>query len=98
MNVTEQQVILKDQMANVDFRMKCTTTFHSPKTCMRCFGSYSSLTWGYFDKPLKNPILQFCGFWPSLSVHTHTRPQLLPAACQAEMMYRTARLAASPVD
>ena len=46
--------------------------FHSSKMCMRCFRDYSYLTWGYFDKPLKNPILQFCGFWLSLSIDTHT--------------------------
>lgn len=95
MNVTVQQVILKAQMANVDFRIKCTTTFYSPKMCVRCSRYYGYLTWGYFDKPLKNRILQFCGFWLSLCVHTHTQPQLLPAACQAGMMYRTASLEAS---
>lgn len=72
-------------MANIDFRIKCTTTFHSPKVCVRCFSDYNYLTWGYFDKPLKNPILRL-----SLPVHTHTHPQLLPATCQAGMMYRTA--------
>lgn len=94
--VVVQQVILKVQMANVDFRIKFTTTFHSTKVCIRCFRGYSYLTWNYFDKRLKNPHLQFCGFWLSMSTHTH--PLLLLAACQAGMMYRTATLKASLVN
>jgi len=73
MNMMVQQVILKAQIANVDFRIKCTTTFHSPKIYVRCFRDYNYLTWGYFDKPLKNPCSPV--LWilaPSACTHSHT--------------------------
>lgn len=84
-------------MANVHFRINCTTTFHLCKMCV-CSRDHSYLTWSYFDNPLKTLVLWFCGFWLSRSVHIHKHPQLQPADCQTGFVYRTVGVEASLVN